>query len=411
MSRTLDLREHQQRGPVALSTAELAALQTAIPDLAVRPVPGAPGCYDLRPGSTVGALDIGDLGITIRPKVEIDRLLFLLSYTFDPKRWRDSVFDFEQRDSLVEAVIPGFLYHLRNVLRRGLLQGYRTREEALAGVKGRIRFDDQLRLRHGIFPPVEVTYDDFTEDVLLNQILKAAVVWLGKLRLRNPANRRALARMEVPLGRVSLVQFPAGGPPAPEYSRLNEHYRPAVELARWILRATSFDLEPGQVRARGFLVDMNRVFEDFVVAALRDALTLSEREFPQNAAGRSMSLDLAHQIRLRPDISWWSGSRCIFVGDVKYKDLTSSVIKHGDLYQLLAYLTATNLDTGVLIYAAGEGTPGVHRLRHGDRELRVHNLRLDRPPDQILQQVASLAQEIEHLARSGRRMRAAAISS
>ena len=39
-------------------------------------------------------------------------------------------------------------------------RGYRTQEDALHAVRGRIRFDDQIRRRFSIPLPIEVRYDD-----------------------------------------------------------------------------------------------------------------------------------------------------------------------------------------------------------------------------------------------------------
>ena len=97
---------------------------------------------------------------------------------------------------------------------------------------------------------------------------------------------------------------------------------------------------------------MNRVFEDFVIVALREALGLSAIIFTQGASGKLLHLDEARRVRLEPDMSWWEGSFCTFVGDVKYKRLTGN--KNADLYQMLAYLAATDLQSGLLVYAAGE---------------------------------------------------------
>ena len=99
---------------------------------------------------------------------------------------------------------------------------------------------------------------------------------------------------------------------------------------------------------------MNRVFEDFVVVALREQLRLSDREFVQGARHRSLWLDRGRRVRLKPDLSWWDAGRCVFVGDVKYKRVQVAEIEHPDIYQLLAYSIATNLPGGMLIYAAGE---------------------------------------------------------
>lgn len=369
-----------------------------MPSLGVAPGSGPQGNYLLTPGSTVGSVTVGDLSIEIRPKIPIDRLLFLAAYTLSPKTWRDWKFDYGERHLLLEAIIPGFVFQVKQAIRRGLLQGYRSREETLAGVKGRIRFDDQLRKRFGIVPPIEVTYDDYTEDITENQILRAAIERLTKLRIRNQQHRISLNRLLPSFERVADLPLAGNAIPDISYSRLNEHYRPSVELARLILRATSFDLAHGRVRSSGFLIDMNKLFEDFLVVALRETLGLSLRAFPQNAKTKRLYLDEDRTVRLEPDFSWWQEGRCLFVGDAKYKDLSSKEIRHNDLYQLLAYLTATNLPSGLLVYAAGKGSTNSHWIPLAGKTLIVQNLDLTRSPDQVLAAIGTLAGEVRRLA-------------
>ena len=69
---------------------------------------------------------------------------------------------------------------------------------------------------------------------------------------------------------VSLAEFPPKDVPEVEFSRLNEHYRGVVTLARLILRHGAFEARRGAVRATGFLMDMNQVFQEFVTVALRE---------------------------------------------------------------------------------------------------------------------------------------------
>lgn len=361
------------------------------------PTAGVEGAYDLTPGAVVGVVETDDLTVEIRPKLPIDRLLFLLSYAFDPKHWHLTPFDLEERESLVEALIPGFVFQVRRALRRGVVQGYRQRDEALWGVKGRISFDRQLRQRYGIAPPVEVTYDDFTEDILPNQLLKAAVTRLLRIRLQHENNRNELRHLLRGLAPVGAVEFDPRNVPEVTYTRLNEHYRPAVELARLILRSTSFELGRGGVSARSFLVDMNVVFEDFVVVALRESLGLPESEFPQGVRGRQLFLDADQTVRLKPDLSWWVGGDPVFVGDAKYKKLEADEFKHADLYQLLAYTTATGLADGLLIYAAGESSPGTVVVPMAGKQLRVVKLDLMGSPQAILQEVEAIADLIKAL--------------
>jgi len=382
---------------VALTADQCDRLRAAVSHLIVSPSVGVEGAYDITPGSIVGVVEFEDLSVEIRPKLAIDRLLFMMSYAFDPSHWRDIPFDLDERDSLVEALIPGFVFQVRRALLSGVIQGYLQREEALAGVKGRIRFDQQVRDHFGIALPLEVTYDDFTEDILANQLLKAAAIRLSKLDLRHRAHRNDLRNLLRGFAAVTVVEFNPRDIPEVTYSRLNEHYRPAVELARLILRSTSFELGHGDAAARSFLVDMNVVFEDFVVVALRETLGLRQSEFPQGARGRQLSLDLDRSVRLEPDLSWWVEGEPVFVGDVKYKKLEIGEFKHADLYQLLAYTTATGLDDGLLIYAAGESAARTVVVPMAGKRLRIATLGLQGSPAAILREVGEIGELIAAL--------------
>jgi 5-methylcytosine-specific restriction enzyme subunit McrC len=391
----LTLSEYRASEPLDLTAQQLSDLRRLAPSIAVTPAFDGSGRVILTPGSEVGSINLGTLRIEIRPKLPIDRLLFLLSYAIERGRWRDVPFDYGERQSLLEAIVPGFVAQVRRALARGVLQGYRVEEEALPTIRGRLRFDDQIRKRHGRFPPAEVRYDDFTEDIEENRLLKAAIARLSRLRLRSATTRRALHAFDETLNAVQLVEYDPRRVPDILWNRLNDRYRPAVELARLILRATSFDLAHGGVRSSAFLVDMNTVFEDFVVIALRERLRLTERAFPQGNRGHRLRLDQQGQIRLQPDISWWEGERCRFVGDVKYKRVRADGVLHPDLYQLLAYTIAADLPGGLLIYAAGEAEPVIHEIVHLGKRLEVVTLDLAGTPEDVLAQVRVVAGRVQ----------------
>jgi len=392
--RRLTLSEYQVARAVPLTPSERDALRTHARDLAISPTVGVEGCYDLRPGAWVGSVALDTVRVEIRPKLAVERLLFLLAYTLDPRAWQDVPFDYAAAENVLEAIIPAFVVQLRRALRRGVLQGYQEREEALPTVRGRPRFDEQIRRHFGIVPPIEVRHDEFTEDIELNRLLKAAIGRLAQLPIRSADARRGLRAFDMALASVQRVAYDARQIPTIAYTRLTEHYRPAVELARLILRASSFDLGHGKVRAATFLVNMNELFENFVVVALREALQVSSRAFIQGARGRRLRLDSAGMVTLEPDLSWWENGICLFVGDVKYKWLEASGIKHPDLYQLLAYTIATGLPRGLLIYATGESRPVIHTIAMAGKELEIMALDLDCPPTAVLAQMGVVAENI-----------------
>ena len=395
--RLLTLNEYQTANDVPLTTDELHGLQAAARSIGITPSQRLDGYYDLTPGSWVGGIQLETMAVEIRPKLPIERLLFLISYVIDTVGWRDNDFDFVERSSLLEAIIPGFVSQVRRALHRGVLQGYRSQEDSLQTVRGRIRFDDQIRNRYGIAPPIEVRYDEFTNDIEENRLIRAAIQRLGRMRIRSDSARLSLRAFDSALNNVQLVEYHPRRLPEIGYTRLNIHYRPAIELAKLILRATTFEIEHGAVRTSAFLVNMNQIFEDFVAVALRESLRLTLRTFSQGATGKGLVLDRNGSIRLRPDLSWWGGAACVFAGDVKYKNVNPDGVIHPDLYQLLAYTVAADLPGGLLIYAAGETSDATHDIVNTGKRLRVVTLDLEGEPEDILNQIDDVAAEVRRL--------------
>ena len=394
--REIDLQEHATSDALTLSVEERDALARKELNLSIAPVPGTANEYTLTPGSVVGAVETVGLSVRIAPKIGICQLLSLACYAIDKVKLQEPEFDFPEHAALPDALALAFDEAARRAFSRGLLHGYRTEEDALHAVRGRIRFDDQIRRRFGIPLPVEVRYDEFTDDILLNRLVKAAAHRLGRLGLRSREARSGVAWVAELLSHVSLVAFPRGAVPDVRFDRLSQHYRSVATLARLILRHGAFEAARGKVRASGFLMDMNQVFQEFVTVALREALGVSEHVFGEHRIG---SLDMEGRVGLRPDIAWRDGSRCTFVGDVKYKRADAGV-PNADLYQLLAYTTALDLPGGLLVYAKDEREPVAHTVRNSGKRLEVATLDLSGALEGTLDRIGDLAQRIRRLRRS-----------
>ena len=391
--RQLDLREYVPSAPVQLSVTERDRLHD-IRSLTIEPALGEEGAYCLTPGSTIGAIEVGDLSVSILPKLDISRVLFLASYAMGAFRLREmDRFNFEDAPSLVEALALALAVAARRAFASGLLHGYRTEEEAMHTVRGRICITEQIRHRFGVPLPLEVRYDEFTEDITANRLVKAAAARLGQARLgqarlgqareRGKRTRADLRWVSARLANVSLVEFPANAVPKVSFDRLNEHYREVVALSRLVLRHMSFETGRGGNRAPGFLMDMNVVFQDFVTQALREKLGVSDHTFRSDTALHRVTLDEAEQVPLKPDLSWWDGSTCTFVGDAKYKRIRDERVPNADLYQLLAYATALDLPGGLLIYAQG-AEQVVHQVRYAGKRLEIATLDLSGTIDELL---------------------------
>jgi len=381
---------------VALSPAEAGWLQRHAPNVEVRPAWDAPGHYDLTPGSHVGTIALPNLSMLIRPKIAAERVLFLISYSLDSVRWQKDASAMQDQPDLVEGMAALFLTALRNALAQGVQQGYRSKQEALTAVRGRIRFDEQLRRRYLRPHPLEVEYDDFTLDTDLNRLLYAALRRISRLPLRSKVVRTLLAGCHAAFrDGVTAVEYEPDRLPEIHWTRLNQHFRPAADLAAKILSNSSVELEHGGLHGTAFTIDMNVVFEQFVRSALRHELGLSTLAWPVRP--RRDAMDEERCIAIEPDLSWTEGSRVVFVGDAKYKRMRPGGPPNADIYQLHAYVTSLALSCGLLVYAEGEERETVHTVRHTGTQLIVRTLDVDGPPADVLASVRELSELVRSL--------------
>jgi 5-methylcytosine-specific restriction enzyme subunit McrC len=400
--RLIELWEHRPTEH-ELAPGEVEAVRTAIPGIRIDPV--GPGRWCLRPQSTVGVAVAGDLQVVVHPKMPIERLLFLLSYAARPDLFKPDGVVLPDAPTIVEAMAEALAGQMERALARGLRQGYRRREDRLMVLRGRVRFGEQLHRHWRIAPPLEVTYDEFTVDTDLNRVLLAALVELRHLPLRSRRLASRLRQIEARFARVAETHFTTATLPTLSFDRLNRHWEVPAELAKLIIRGSSIEGGVGTSRGPAFLLNMNKVFEDFVVVALREAFGLRESEFPQGGRHHTLWLDEATRVALKPDFTWWSGGAPVLVGDAKYIRVNAEGVLHPNLYQVLAYTVATGLSVGWLVYAAGTDAaddPADHEIVELGKRLIVRVLDVSGSPAVVLRRVDELAAAMRAQPGSGR---------
>lgn len=384
----LELTEGEPAVEIALADeAGLALADSGV----VAAVPSrTPGQWRVAAARHVGVVVLDGLEVRIAPKIPVGRLLFLLGYARDPRVWREPPVDLARTDDLVPAIAHGFVRQVERGLRQGVLHGYVTREDSSTVLRGRLRTAEQLARRHALPIPLEVQYDEFVDDIPENRVLRTAAQRLAGLP-RLPADLvRRLRRL---VSRLDGARLLARREPRPAWTptRLNARYVPALRLAELVLDATSVETGRGGVVTSSFLVEMWRVFEDFLGAALAEALVphggvldLQHRDH----------LDVAGRVRLRPDMVWRRDGRPVAVLDAKYKVETESGVPDGDLYQMLAYCTVLGLPRGHLLYARGLGTTREHTVRQAGIVVACHALDLDQRPAAVLADVERFAADL-----------------
>lgn len=379
MDKTVELVEYGDVR-VDLTAQQAARLSGADPRaLTVQPT-NEPGRFSLTAQNMVGTLVFGDLRILIRPKIQPENLFLLLEVGLAPKAWRQEAFDYATSSDLLPSIVAFYARTLESTLARGLLRSYRPEEDRLVALRGRIDLVSQFQ-QAGLRLPVACRYDEHTPDILENRYVKSA----AKLALRVPGihaeDRRRLLRQVAALEEVSDGPVRADDLDRLLFTRLNAHYGPALNLARLLLENLTLVDQSGNRTARSFLVDMNRLFENFVTQRLRRALRGRLEVRDQVPA----HLGVGRQVPIQPDLVFRNRGTDVYVGDIKYKLTADARARTNDYYQLLAYTTALHLPEGVLIYCREDGGRPEREVtvRHAGKLLHTLAIDLSGPPDSL----------------------------
>jgi len=376
---------------VTLTAAQASRLQAAN-FCRVSPMP-EPGTWRIGDVMRVGVIAIDDVRLFIRPKTPLRSLIFMASYAGSQVDVSESAFSFESDENVPTALADALLRAVGEATRRGLLKGYVAADETGTVIRGRWDVARQLKIRPGIPAPVELTYDDYTEDVAENRILKAA---LRSLMRMDQLPVAIVDRLGAALGSFSEISDLRPGMPValPAQTRLNSHYQPALQLARWILEATSWAHAAGAHVGSTFLLNVAKVYEDFVGRVFREQLRITGYEVELQVS--DWRLDTDGKVRMRPDIVISRAGRVCTVADTKYKVWggTSGSPPNPDVYQALAYAITAGVPRAHLLYVSGEVEPRLYEIPAAGVTVIAHAVDLSGNPEELLAAVQRLADSL-----------------
>lgn len=356
------------------------------------------GRHGLTARQFVGVLRVGGETIQVLPKIDhgagasdahpstpsyraaaqsaARNLLHLLSYTHELEVCEADVAALDvTRSTWFELLTRLFAQDLHRLAQQGFQHGYVGHEDNLAVLKGRWLLSRQLTRSPQTLHRFDVAYDEFTANTPLNQVLATAVARLAP-RSIDPFNRRLLADLSGWLAEVDkLPRVSAQVFSAIHFSRLNERFRPAFNLARLFLEGQAEQVRGGETEAYAFMFDMNTLFELFVARFLMRHRAAALPTQWQSAAvirqGERQGLYLARRLpgreqafHLKPDLMLRGvDGRPLLALDTKYKALRSDSLKsgvaEGDAYQMLAYAVRLGCPAALMLYPQWGGAAPV----------------------------------------------------
>ncbi|MEU4418935.1 McrC family protein, partial [Nocardia salmonicida] len=280
MTKHTELSEYETSAPIQLTLEQRAAIVAVGSHKVSMLAEADPSLVRVRATSYVGALVLPGHTIWVRPKSAPDNLFRMLTVGVPAGVWSREQVGFERTDEVVTGIAEAVLCCVHLATTRGLLHGYRETEERSPVLRGRLMMGSIAR-QPWAQVPAPCRFDDFTADVWENRLLRAAVRVIGSWG-GHPSIRRECARLLDRLSEAADEPSSALLAHDPIYTRLNEHYRPALELARLVLRGHSLVESRGGLVAQSFMIDMNDLFERWVTEELERRLEPAVRVVAQD---------------------------------------------------------------------------------------------------------------------------------
>ena len=338
--------------------------------------------------------------------IKIQNIYYMLAYAFQVLReggYEKIAFeDFEHVEDLLAAILSK---GIANQTKRGLGREYIPRTDALSSPRGKINISASLKERTILEKRLVCEFDEFSENVYINQILKTAAWVLIRSDHVAQEQRKALKKVMLYFNAVDTLNPYNIQWANIKYHRNNSTYKMLMNICYMVFEALLFTTQEGSRKLPQFKEDhMHRLYEKFVLEYYR-----TEHPYEVSAAQINWIVDDGVTDRLptmRSDITLEHNEKTLII-DTKYYSssmqtnalFNSRTIHSGNLYQIFAYVKNKDINrsgnvSGVLLYAKTdeEITPDNSYLMDGNK-ISVKTLDLDKDFAGIRRQLDRIVEE------------------
>jgi 5-methylcytosine-specific restriction enzyme subunit McrC len=271
----------------------------------------------------VGYIILPNHIISIVPKIPKISFINMVKYALQLPELKSEEFEISEENNYYDILVLFLFQQLDILIQRGLNTGYKIYEENLTKVKGKILFKENLAINFNRPDKIFCSFSETSQDILENQIIKYIIYHLSQFYFVDESINAKLINYFDQLDSISLVPISLDSFYTIEYTPLNEHYRTILTLCELLLKDSSIDEENiGEKTAISFLIDMNKLFEKFVVNILRETLPEIDNKYKIYEQKKEYA-DIQKELELRIDILITYNNKPLMILDTKYMEFES----------------------------------------------------------------------------------------
>ena len=312
----------------------------------------------LRARGVIGVIAAQGCALEILPKIDTPghtgaaaaghirrRLIHMLAVALDMRIEPGAVTDLDwQRETLLEILIRIFVAKLVDTVRQGMPRRYTAHAADLPALRGRLDLMRQFTTLAASPQKLACRFDTLSEDIPLNQVMKAAVSRLAHV-VRSADTQQRLGELASAYADVTSVTVPALRWDSVVIDRTNARWRELVALARLLLGNRFQTTSAGASIGFSLLFEMNTLFEEYIARMLARAL-IGTGQHVVAQGGRLYCLETDEKrglFQTKPDILVKRGDVVEQVIDTKWKRVSARIddpkqgIAQADVYQMMAY--------------------------------------------------------------------------
>lgn len=345
------------------------------------------------------------------PKIPIKNIYYMLCYAWNVLEQSDSIFvGSEKFDNIYDLFARIYINGTSSLIKRGLNRYYIQENEPVSTLKGKINISDSIKdqtLRKG---RMICQYDDFSENIKLNQIVKTTINILIKSPGLDLDLRKKLLKVRLYFSDIKDIQFSKGLFASLRYNRNNYHYRMLINISQLIYQGLITNEDSNKIIFSDFVRDkqMAKLYEKFVLNFFRKHLdeTIYNVHAPKlkwNLDEEISEEDLCLLPEMRTDIVIENKAKNTqLIIDTKYyaQTLVASnwsdieKVRTSHLFQILAYVNNSDFTgkvKGMLLYPRIEKEINAN-FPIGGKSIGIRTLNLDTEWEEISDRLLSLVE-------------------